>query len=167
MQASQLKKTWKASTGPDRYRRGMYTFFWRITPHPSLVVFDAPNTMTTCTRRTRSNTPLQALALLNETAFHEFAQGLAARLLRESPGGGEARIRRAFELCVSRPPAAAELARMRELLAAELDDFQTRPGEAVHLAGPNAREGEGTTELAAWTAVARVLLNLDEFLTRE
>ncbi|MGH9661632.1 MAG: PSD1 and planctomycete cytochrome C domain-containing protein, partial [Bryobacteraceae bacterium] len=100
MEASQLKKTWSASTGTDRYRRGLYTFFWRVTPHPALVVFDAPSGMVACTRRTRSNTPLQALAMLNETASHEFAQALAARLARDAPAGGDARIRRAFQLTV-------------------------------------------------------------------
>jgi hypothetical protein len=165
MQASQVKKTWKASAGADRYRRGMYTFFWRVTPHPSLVVFDAPNTMTACTRRTRSNTPLQALALLNELAFHEFAQALAARLVKEAPEGGEPRIRRAFELCLSRQPAAAEAEQIRRLLAGELDDLHTRPEEVRQLVKPAA--GDEAVELAAWTAVARVLLNTDEFITRE
>ncbi|MEZ5356920.1 MAG: PSD1 and planctomycete cytochrome C domain-containing protein [Bryobacteraceae bacterium] len=167
MQASQVKKSWKASTGPDRYRRGMYTFFWRVTPNPALVVFDAPNTMTTCTRRTRSNTPLQALALLNEVAFHEFAQGFAARLLAETPEGGEQRIRRAFELSVSREPNAPETARLRELLAAEIDALRTHPEEATKLNGPAPPHGVDAVDLAAWTTLSRVLFNTDEFITRE
>ncbi len=167
MQASQVQKTWKASTGPDRYRRGMYTFFWRVTPNPALVVFDAPNTMTTCTRRTRSNTPLQALALLNEVAFHEFARRFAARLVSEAPRGGEARIRRAYELSLSRPPSPAEMRRLRELLASEIDALRTHPEEAGKLIGTNTPEGSDPVELAAWTALSRVLFNTDEFITRE
>ncbi|MBI3281488.1 MAG: PSD1 domain-containing protein [Acidobacteria bacterium] len=167
MQASQVKKTWTASTAPDRYRRGMYTFFWRVTPHPSLVVFDAPNSMTSCTRRTRSNTPLQALAMLNELAFHEFAQGMAERLVKEIPAGGEPRMRRAFELCLSRQPDVSELERLRELLAAERDDLESRPEEAEELVRADPSAGAHAIELAVWTALSRVLLNTDEFMTRE
>ena len=77
---TQIDKGWKASAGEDRYRRGMYTYFWRSAPHPLLVTFDAPDAQPTCTRRNRSNTPLQALTLLNDAGFFEFAQGLAARV---------------------------------------------------------------------------------------
>jgi hypothetical protein len=167
MEASQVKKVWKASTGPDRYRRGMYTFFWRVTPHPALIVFDSPNGMVACTRRTRSNTPLQALAMLNDTAFHEFAQAFAARLLREAPAGVEERIRRAFRLTVSREPSAAELAELRSLLAGEIDALHTHPREADQLVPANTPEGPARVELAAWVSLARVLLNTDEFITRE
>jgi hypothetical protein len=162
MSASQLKKTWTASTGDDRYRRGMYTFFWRVTPNPSLIVFDAPSGMTACTRRTRSNTPLQALALLNETAFHEFARGFAERLLRETAGKGfEDRLGRAFELALSRPPSARERERLRTLYATERDALQTQPEDVQALAG------SGDIELAAWVSLSRVLMNTDEFMTRE
>ncbi len=85
---TQVPRDWKPSEGPDRYRRGMYTFFWRSAPHPGLTVFDAPDAGTTCTRRNRSNTPLQALTLLNDQAYVEFAQGLARRVLAE---GGDRR----------------------------------------------------------------------------
>jgi hypothetical protein len=146
MSASQIKKAWTASTGPDRYRRGMYTFFWRITPHPALIVFDGPNSMAACTRRNRSNTPLQALTLLNDAAFHEMAVALARRLIEEEPAR---RVERAFEICLARPPTVYEADKLREFAAAERD--------ALHTEG----------ELAAWTSVARVILNLDEFITRE
>jgi len=167
MSASQLKKVWKASTGDDRYRRGMYTFFWRITPHPALIVFDAPSGLNTCTRRTRSNTPLQALAMLNETAFHEFAQALALRLFRESPADANERMQRAFALTVSRTPQARELARLQQLLATERDQLQTRPDEAAKLLPKNTPEGVNGIELAAWISLSRVLMNTDEFITRE
>jgi len=165
MQASQVKKSWQTAVGPDRYRRGMYTFFWRVTPHPSLVVFDSPNTMVTCTRRTRSNTPLQALTLLNDTAYHEFAQAFAARLMKEVPAANE-RIRQAYRLSVGRYPSVAELSRLRALLAMERDALHTHPEEAAKLI-PSGSADADRVELAAWVSVARVLLNTDEFITRE
>jgi hypothetical protein len=153
---TQVPREWKASTGPDRYRRGMYTTFWRSAPHPALTVFDAPDATMTCTRRNRSNTPLQALTLLNDQGFFELAQGLAARVLSEVPTGDAERIRHAFRLCLARPPSPREEQRLGELLAQQLDD-----SDAKLPAGGDARQ------LTAWTAVARVLLNLDEFITRE
>ena len=84
-QFTQVKRKWTPSEGPSRYRRGLYTYFWRASPHPALTVFDAPDAGTTCTRRNRSNTPLQALTLLNDAGFAEFAYGLACRLLSEQP----------------------------------------------------------------------------------
>ncbi len=98
---TQVAREWKTSSGPDRYRRGMYTWFQRSAPHPGLIVFDAPDAGTTCTRRNRSNTPLQALTLLNDQASLEFAQGLAVRILREAPPGDEGRVRFAFRLCLA------------------------------------------------------------------
>jgi hypothetical protein len=158
MDASQVKKTWVASTGPDRYRRGMYTHYWRVTPHPALVVFDQPNAMTACTRRARTNTPLQALTLLNDDAFFELAQGMAKRVLREAPADNAGRIEYAVRLAVCRKPDAVERERLASLAAAELDEYKTRPEAAQKLGG---------AELAAWTAVSRVLMNTDEFITRE
>ena len=161
MLASQLKKIWEPSEGDGRYRRGMYTFFWRVTPHPALMVFDRPDSNIACTRRTRSNTPLQALTLLNDTAFHEFYQAFARRLI-DVPEDN--RIERAFELAVSRRPDAREAAVIKRLLANERDALQTRPAEARLLAAEGA---EQPIELAAWTSVARTLMNTDEFITRE
>lgn len=157
MEASQVKKTWKPSEGPDRYRRGLYTHYWRITPHPEMSVFDAPNAMSACTRRTRSNTPLQALTLLNGEAFHEMAQALAKRVTTEATP--ENRIEYAFRLTHSRRPSATELARLQSFLNAEKDAATTHPEEAAKLAS--------SSELAPWVALARVLLNTDEFITRE
>ena len=158
MDASQVKKTWVASNGPDRYRRGMYTHYWRVTPHPALVVFDQPNAMMACTRRARTNTPLQALTLLNGDAFFEMAQGMARRVLREAPADNPGRIEYAVRLTMCRKPDATERDRLARLLALELDDYKTQPLEAARLGG---------AELAAWTAVSRVLMNTDEFITRE
>jgi len=158
MDASQVKKTWVASSGADRYRRGMYTHYWRVTPHPALVVFDQPNAMTACTRRTRTNTPLQALTLLNDEAFFELAQGMARRVLREAPADNAARIEYAVRLTMCRKPDAVERDRLARLLSVELDNYKTQPLQAARMGG---------AELAAWTAVSRVLMNTDEFITRE
>ncbi|HYV28171.1 MAG TPA: DUF1549 and DUF1553 domain-containing protein [Candidatus Eisenbacteria bacterium] len=152
MSLGQVKRDWKASEGADRNRRGLYTFFFRATPHPSLAVFDAPDSFSTCTRRIRSNTPLQALTLLNDQANFEFAQALASRVLREGSNSDAARIEYAFRLCVARKPAPDEKERLSELLSAEMRDTE----------GSAARN-----ETEAWTTVARVLLNLDETITRE
>jgi hypothetical protein len=151
MSLGQVKREWKPAEGEDRYRRGLYTFFYRATPHPALAVFDAADGVTTCTRRNRSNTPLQALTLLNDAAFYEMAQTLADRALREAPADDVARLTYAFRLCVARPPAAYEIQRLAELLKAE------------RAAGGEDEESGHQ----AWVALARVLLNLDETITRE
>ena len=180
---TQIPREWKASDGPDRYRRGMYTHFWRSAPHPALTVFDAPEATTACTHRNRSNTPLQALTLLNDQAFFEFAQGLAIRVLGSSPlpTGGEGlgvrgqqanatdceRIRYAFRLCLARSPSNFEQERLGALLSQQRADFQSDSGEAHLLVPAKLPSGIDSRELAAWTTVARVLLNLDEFITRE
>jgi hypothetical protein len=157
MTLGQMRRRWEPSTGPDRYRRGLYTFFWRATPHPSLMVFDAPNAVQACTRRARSNTPLQALTLLNDEAAIEFAASLADRVLDQAPADDNARIDRAFRLCLARGPSPKETRTLRALLAQER-------AEAASSAG--SHDG-GEAERAAWTTAARVLLNLDEFITRE
>jgi mono/diheme cytochrome c family protein len=157
---TQIDKGWKPSAGEDRYRRGMYTYFWRSAPHPQLVTFDAPDATMTCTRRNRSNTPLQALTLLNDGGFYEYAQGLAARINREETGDDTAKLEHAFRLCLSREPSSRELARLQSFLAAQKAAFDVSESEAKKVS-PDA------PERAAWVMVARVLLNLDEFITRE
>lgn len=158
MTQGQMNRAWTPSRGPDRYRRGLYTFFWRATPHPSLIVFDAPNAVQACTRRIRSNTPLQALMLLNDQASFEFAQALAARLIREAPPGDAERIDLAFRLCLSRSPTPREQDRLQALLAEER-------AEGVPVS--DRARSETDADLTAWTTLSRVLLNLDEFITRE
>jgi cytochrome c553 len=146
MTLGQSRREWKTSAGPDRHRRGLYTFFWRATPHPALMVFDSADGFSACTRRLRSNTPLQALTLLNDEAFHEYAQALAARILKEAPRSDSARVEHAFRLCLARSPSKDEKQRLLDLLN---------------------KERAGAEAPDAWTAVARVLLNLDETITRE
>jgi mono/diheme cytochrome c family protein len=150
MTLGQMKRLWAASTGPDRYRRGLYTFFWRATPYPALTVFDAPNAIQACTRRNRSNTPLQALTLLNDQSFVECAEGLAGRVVRDGGCDDRSRTDFAFRLCLGRDPNDRERATVLALLS----------DERAAGSGPDAEE-------SAWATAARVLLNLDEFITRE
>ena len=162
------KKRWSQSEGKDRYRRGMYTHFWRTSPHPSLMVFDSPNGMTSTSRRNRSTTPLQALTLLNDEGFHEFAQGLAYRVLTEPRLSSDpVRVEYLFRVCLTRTPEPREKERLERLLASQLSDFRARPQEAEELLTLPLPDGTDGQEAAAWATVASVLLNLDEFITRE
>jgi len=108
MSQGQVKREWKVSKGEDRYRRGLYTFVYRATPPPSLNVFDAPDGYSSCTRRPRSNTPLQALTLMNDSGFFEFAGALEKVIQAEG-------IETAFRRCISRPPTADEIAILKSL----------------------------------------------------
>jgi hypothetical protein len=181
---TQIKREWKPSAGADRYRRGMYTYFWRSAPHPALTVFDAPEATTACTHRNRSNTPLQALTLLNDQGFFEFAQALAPRILTHSRTTDNSsdekeidqeRLRYAFRLCLARTPSNLEEKRLLALLNVGRENFQTSEvtenteksdlGTCGHPTGISA--DINAKELSVWTTVARVLLNLDEFITRE
>ena len=157
MNLGQMKRPWQADTGPNRYRRGLYTFFWRATPHPFLTTFDAPGGVQTCTRRLRSDTPLQALTLLNDPAFVEIAGGLAARILedRPEPATDRQRIRHAFLLCLARTPTDQELGTVERVLVQDRAEC-SKSGTTIAPAVP-----------PEWVTVARVLLNLDEFVTRE
>jgi mono/diheme cytochrome c family protein len=164
---TQVPREWKTSAGPGRFRRGMYTWFQRSAPHPGLIVFDAPDAGTTCTRRNRSNTPLQALTLLNDQGYLELAQGLASRALRDAADGDEARLRFVFRLCVAREPSPRERQTLLRLLARQREALARSPQDAKALVPADLPKGADLTEAAAWTMVARALLNLDEFITRE
>ncbi|HKS35964.1 MAG TPA: DUF1553 domain-containing protein, partial [Verrucomicrobiae bacterium] len=167
MKLGQVKRDWKASAGADRFRRGMYTYHWRATPHPALAVFDAADGFSTCTRRIRSNTPLQALTLLNDEAFVEFAHAMATRVLKEGPSADASRMDFAFRLCLSRSPAPDERQRLIELLDKDLAVLEKSPAEAVAVLGGKRDSKADVKRLAGWTTVCRVLLNLDETITRE
>jgi mono/diheme cytochrome c family protein len=167
-QFTQVQRSWKTSTGPDRYRRGLYTFLQRSAPYPALSVFDAPDANSSCTRRIRSNTPLQALTLLNDPAFVELAKGMAERILKEATANDQARLRHAFRLCLAREAGPAETQLLHRYLVTQLDEYRARPDEARTLLGlASGASPSDLPERAAWTALARVLLNLDEFITRE
>jgi mono/diheme cytochrome c family protein len=165
-QFTQIPRQWTASSGPDRYRRGLYTFVWRSAPHPDLVVFDAPDGTQTCTRRNRSNTPLQALALLNDEGFLEYARALAGRTLCEGPSDDSGRLTYAFRLCLGRSPSTREGSILLHLVDEQRKAIADDPPSALALTGPLPC-AVPATETAAWIAVARTLLNLDEFITRE
>jgi len=152
-------KTWKESTGPDRYRRALYTFRYRSLPYPALQAFDAPNGDFACVRRSRSNTPLQALTALNEPVFMECAQALGKRALTEGGATDVDRVTYAFRRCVARRPSAEESAELLNLLQKEKDRY-AKPGTKLPA-------GVTTADGAAWTVVARVLLNLDETVTKD
>jgi hypothetical protein len=159
-------RQWTASGGEDRYRRGIYTYFWRLTPYPFLTLFNAPESNATCTRRIRSNTPLQALTLLNDPVFFEAAQSLAWRLVRERPGSPAERIEYAFRVCLGRRAEEREKERLEKYYHEQFALFRETPN-AVEEMFPNRPEGIDPIELAAWTGVSSVLLNLHEFITRD
>ena len=182
---TQVKQDWPVAAGPDRYRRGLYTFFRRSAVYPGLLVFDAPDATATCTRRVRSDTPLQALTTLNDESFLEFAEGLAERILKEAPSTDQERLNYGFLLTVGRTPKPEEAEGLRRYLARRLDEYKTNPSLATQLVFKGGKfKPDGLPEnpppeklaknlppdlplLAAWTGVSRVLLNLDDFLTRE
>jgi hypothetical protein len=159
---------WVESKGADRYRRGLYTWFQRTSPYPMLMTFDAPDANVCCVRRQHSNTPLQALTSLNDPVFVECAQGLAERILREELTSPEGRLRRMFRLCLVREPGEQELARLARLREEFLVLCKKQPaGEATRLAGRAQHACPDVYEAAVLVAIARTLMNLDEFLTRE
>ncbi len=164
---TQIDRKWKAATDENRFRRGLYTYFWRSAPHPGLIVFDGPDSMIACTRRNRSNTPLQALTLLNDEAHVEFAQALARRVLAEAPAERNERLDHAFRLSLGRVPKPSEREQLTSFLANQLDDFRTDPSEAKSILPMDVDEDTDIPLLAAWASTSRVLLNLDEFITRE
>jgi len=162
--------SWKPSPGEDHYRRGMYTFFKRTIAHPSLTTFDAPDANVACVVRTVSNTPLQSLTLLNNETHLESAIAFAERISREEivDGPGDAdRLARAFRICVARSPQTGELATLERVLARSREWYGMHAEEARALLGNAAGRTDTPAELAAWAVTLRVLLNLDEFVTRE
>ncbi len=157
---------WTTSSGEDKVRRGLYTSWRRTTPYPSMVTFDAPNRNVCTVTRPRSNTPLQALVTLNDPVYVEAAQALARRMLREGAGDP---IGYAFRLCVTRAPSAAEAKRLAELYVKVRAEYAKNPKDAALLAsdplGP-IPAGLDPVDLAAYTVVANVLMNLDEFFAK-
>ena len=164
---TQQKKPWPDEKGLDRYRRAVYTYFWRSSPYPMLVTFDASDANTACTRRPRSNTPLQALTLANDQAFVEMAQALAIKILAEAPAYPEGRLREAFHRAYSREPSEEELNVLLPFVEKQQKHFESDPNAAGLAAPKQLPKNITTAEAATWAAVARVILNLDEFITRE
>jgi len=150
--------------GENRYRRGLYTFRYRSVPYPALQAFDTPVGEASCVRRSRSNTPLQALTTLNEPLFVECARALAVKTLKEGGGDDAERLSFAFRRCVGRNVTEKEKKVLLEFLAAQKEHLAAAPGRIKDLTGSKE---EATPERGAWTALARVLLNLDETITKE
>jgi len=161
---------WENATGEDRYRRGMYTFWKRTVPYPSMLAFDSPNGDFSCARRVRSNTPLQALTTLNDTVFMEAAQALGLRVWKNGGADDRSKMTYAFRLCVSREPDQFEMQKLMELLDDQKKYFDGRTSAAVYVTAtdPNRMpEDIDLHKVAPWTMVARVLLNMDETITKE
>jgi len=191
---TQTAKKWTADTGPARYRRAMYTLFYRSAPHPLFTTFDAPDFQTVCTRRGRSNTPLQALTVANDQAFLEFSQALAARVLREVVGtlrvpsdtspkrkrgahddeastaaqrSFDPLLRRAFLLALCREPSSTELSTLRAYHNRQLTDLTDEPDRAKAILSAELRETKDPTAAAALVLACRAIFNTDAFITRE
>lgn len=155
--------------GESQYRRGLYTWWQRSFLHPSLLAFDAPSREECTAERTRSNIPQQALVLLNDPTYVEASRAFAARILREGGTTPEARLNWAWQRALQRAPRAAEARTVKELLEGHLKAYRADPkaaGELLKVGFAPAPEGLDAAELAAWTHVARVLLNLHETITR-
>jgi mono/diheme cytochrome c family protein len=171
--ASYAPFPWKTEEGEDRYRRAIYTLRRRTTPYPALQAFDAPEGNSACVRRSRSNTPLQALVGLNEIVSMDAARALAARILADGGATDADRIAYAFRRCVSRPPSDAERAALLALIVKQrariadgwIDPWMVATGKSERPA--NLPPNVTPAQLAAFTVVSRVLLNLDETITKE
>ncbi len=161
--ASYGPKSWPIAEGSAKYRRALYTFRFRSIPYPVLQAFDAPNGDFSCVRRSRSNTPLQALALLNEPVAMDAARSLAALTLSEGGASDDDRVTYAFRRCLARRPTDAERQVLTDLLRKQSARFAADADAAAKLSGGS----ENAAEHASWTVVSRVLLNLDETITKE
>jgi mono/diheme cytochrome c family protein len=157
------------SHGIDLYRRGIYTYMKRALPYPAMVTFDAPNREVCTDSRARTNTPLQALVLLNDPAFVEAARVLGQRIMKDGGATTAERIAFGFRLCTGRAPQSSELDVLARIYDAQLAKFKKNPQAAIKLTsvGESPRPADlDAAELAAWTAIGNVLLNLDETITK-
>ncbi len=171
--ASFSTKVWNEAQGWNRYRRAIYTFRYRSVPYPMLQTFDAPSGESSCVRRPLSNTPLQALTTLNEQVFLEAARALALLTLREGGNEREQRLNYAFRRCLAREPTQAEVDRLlgffdeqkRRLADGWISPWDVAGYDPAEI--PRLPDGTTPVQLAAWTALSRVLLNLDETISKE
>jgi hypothetical protein len=163
------ERTWATSTGEDRYRRGLYTFWRRTVPYPSLAMFDAPSREICTLRRIATNTPLQAFVTLNDPVYVEAAQSLARRIVREGGSDSTSRAAYALRLALVRPPHPEQVKPLVELYDAELERYRKDVVAATALATDPAGPlpaGADPAEMAAWTIVSNVVLNLDGVLSK-
>jgi hypothetical protein len=161
--------SWPESTGEDRYRRGMYTFWKRALPFPAMLSFDTPTADSSCTRRNRSNTPLQALTTLNEKTYVEAAQAMGLRVYREGGADEKSRATYAFRLATGRAPSERELTSLVKFYDEQYRYFEDRTTDAlkVGMASTNFPPNVNLHKVAAWAMVSRAILNLDETITKE
>jgi hypothetical protein len=157
---------WRTSEGTAAYRRGMYTFFKRTAPHPTLISFDCPDSNTTRLQRETSNTPLQALVTLNNEVYTESAQALARRVLKVN-GDDRERLTRALRLCITRLPTDAEVDRFLSLLEESREYYRRNNDDAKKLTNRHPAKNVNVEENAAWVATIRMVQNLDEFIVRD
>ena len=163
-------QTYEQDHGAALYRRSMYTFWKRTAPPPSLTAFDAPDREKCTVRRSRTNTPLQALTLLNDPTYVEASRALAARVLREAAPSDAARLDRAYELSLGRTPTPAERDVLLTLLGKQREEYEADPSAAGELLGVGESPADSAldaADLAAWTVAASTVLNLDETVTKE
>ncbi len=163
------EREWQNGSGDDLYRRGLYTHWQRQYLHPSLLAFDAPSREECTADRPRSNTPLQSLVLLNDPTFVEAARVFAELIVRQGGSAPTGRIDYAIRRALSRTPRPAEVETLGELLAKQQDYYKQNPTAADELLAVGARPRASDldpVELAAWTSVARAILNLHATITR-
>jgi hypothetical protein len=162
-------QTYVVGEGDSLYRRSLYTYWKRQAPPPAMMAFDAPTRETCTIRRARTNTPLQALVLLNDVTFIEAARGLATRVMRDIPSDDHERARLAFRRATGRVPGAEEVATLATYYERQLQRYRDDPPAADKLlsAGESPLDKKlDRAQLAAWTMTATLLLNLDETITQ-
>jgi hypothetical protein len=163
------ERTWPTSKGEDRYRRGLYTFWRRTIPYPSMATFDAPSREVCALRRIRTNTPLQAFVTMNDPVYVEASQALARRIIREGGGTTQERAAWVLRLCLARPAAQPQIDAIVALYESELAHYKADAAAAEKLTtDPLGKlpDGMDAAEAAAWTVVANVLLNMDGVLMK-
>jgi mono/diheme cytochrome c family protein len=158
---------WQTSPGEDAYRRGMYTFFKRTSPHPTLISFDCPDSNTTRLQRSNSNTPLQALATLNNGVFAEAAQALSQRVLTEGGDNDVQKLQAALKLVLARQATESETQRFLQLLTQAREYYTDHLEDAKNATKLHRVKSVTHSENAAWVATLRMILNLDEFIVRD
>jgi hypothetical protein len=160
---------WVESTGEDKFRRGVYTFLRRTDPYPSMTSFDSTSREVCTVSRIRTNTPIQALVMLNDPVYIEAAQALARRVVNEGGASTRRRAEWAFRTVLGRPPQEDEVTVLAGLYRSEKEHYEAAPDAATEIAckplGP-APEGQDVATLAAWTVVGNALMNTDEFVTK-
>ena len=159
--------TWVDSEGQEKYRRGLYAFTQRTVPYPVSMTFDAANPNESCPRRENSNTPLQALTLMNNPTFVECAQGLGRRMFLAPKQNSSERIAHGFEVCLGRKPSREEMVRLQKLFEDERRLAASNRKAAATVIGNVEVDQRDVEDAAAFVAVGQVLMNLDEFVTRE